>query len=358
MRVAALFPPQDREWSLPCGVPLTPVAAERVAREAAEHPFDHGARALSIDWNRTYHGKQVERWAQRLGEARGRQRQCEAKDFSRGILPESPPNSPALLVIGMDGGRVQLDQVDPETKTRWTEDKAASFTSYLPGDGKDKPPAPLVTTYVGTMEKAEGFGPLVAAEAHRRGADQAGMVLNISDGGPWIDPLAEKWRLADVRIIDYYHASGHLHDVAEAMCGPESQTTTLLWEQLKSALWEGQVQQVIQRLEEETGKLGPAEASDGDSHPRRVLWRNLGYFQKHQEHMRYDVYRKKGWPIGSGPTEAGVKQFNKRVKGTDQFWSRSGVEAILVLRELWMDQDGRWERYWATRSAYGFAQAA
>lgn len=65
-----------------------------------------------------------------------------------------------------------------------------------------------------------------------------------------------------------------------------------------------------------------------------------------------------GWPIGSGPTEAGVKQFNKRVKGTDQFWTRQGVEPIFALRELWMDQDGRWERYWATRSAYGFAQAA
>ena len=61
------FPLQDREWSLPAGVPLTPLAAERLAREAAEHPFDHGARALSIDWNSVLPGKQVERWAQRLG---------------------------------------------------------------------------------------------------------------------------------------------------------------------------------------------------------------------------------------------------------------------------------------------------
>jgi hypothetical protein len=38
--------------------------------------------------------------------------------------------------------------------------------------------------------------------------------------------------------------------------------------------------------------------------------------------MMYDVYRGKGWPIGSGNTEAGVKTFNKRVKGTE---SRRGA---------------------------------
>jgi hypothetical protein len=339
-------------------VPLTPVAAERLAREAAAHPFDQGARALSIDWNRRVEGKQVQRWSEQLGEARCRQRQAEAADLARGIGPAGPPNAPVLLVVGMDGGRVQLRDKNPDTQSRWTEDKAASFTSYLPGDGADKPPSPLVTTYVGTMQNAEGFGPLVAVEARRRGIARAQTVLNISDGGAWIDPLAEKWRLADVRIIDYYHALEHLHEVAETLCGVQTAAGEALWNQMKSELWAGQVERIVRRLEEHTARLGPLEADDGPSHPRRVLWQNMGYFQKHREHMRYDQYRQKGWPIGSGTTEAGVKQFNKRVKGTDQFWNRPGAEAILALRELWMDQDDRWERYWANRSAYGFAQAA
>ena len=58
------------------------------------------------------------------------------------------------------------------------------------------------------------------------------------------------------------------------------------------------------------------------------------------------------WPIGSGVTESGVKQFNKRVKGTDQFWNESGVEAILALRAQWLSQDDRWNRYWTTRPAH------
>ena len=50
--------------------------------------------------------------------------------------------------------------------------------------------------------------------------------------------------------------------------------------------------------------------------------------------------------------EAGVKQFNKRVKGTEQFWTEAGVEPILALRGLWVSQDGRWDKHWANRPAY------
>ena len=51
---------------------------------------------------------------------------------------------------------------------------------------------------------------------------------------------------------------------------------------------------------------------------RRMLWQNLGYFRRHREHLNYAEYRKLGWLIGSGIVESGVKQFNKRVEGTEQ----------------------------------------
>jgi hypothetical protein len=62
--------------------------------------------------------------------------------------------------------------------------------------------------------------------------------------------------------------------------------------------------------------------------------------------MHYPAYRERGWPLGSGATESGVKQFNKRVKGTEQFWNPQDVEPILALRALWLSQDGRWDHYW------------
>jgi hypothetical protein len=106
-----------------------------------------------------------------------------------------------------------------------------------------------------------------------------------------------------------------------------------------------------------TGICGqqPVRKEDSAEHPRRVLAANVGYFRKNLAHMDYPAYRRKGWPIGSGNVESGIKQFNKRVKGTEQFWQPTGVEAILALRGLWlspMSQDNRWKRYWLSRPAY------
>jgi len=132
--------------------------------------------------------------------------------------------------------------------------------------------------------------------------------------------------------------------------------------QLKDALWDGQLDQVIATLKVHAERVGPPQACDGPDHPRRVLANNVDYFQTHRHHMDYPTFRRKGWPIGSGVTESAVKQFNKRVKGTEQFWSVPGVEAILSLRALWLSQDGRWERFlrgsgqdWNTRPAYSKA---
>ena len=69
------------------------------------------------------------------------------------ILKMPRMHAPALLVIGVDGGRVQTQARDPETGSRWREDKVATITSYIPGDGKELKARPLVTTHVATMEK-------------------------------------------------------------------------------------------------------------------------------------------------------------------------------------------------------------
>src|SRR5436305_1604021 len=66
-RVAALFPPQNRDWALPAEANLSPHAAERVCRESAQKAFDEAAKSLNIDWNQTLDGKQLQRWSEALG---------------------------------------------------------------------------------------------------------------------------------------------------------------------------------------------------------------------------------------------------------------------------------------------------
>ena len=339
--------------ALPAEVRLTPRAAERLGREAAIQPFDQAAKALQIDWGMTMHGRQVQRWSQALGNSLVVKRDQEVLAYQeRGIRPEPPPNEPLLLVIGLDGGRVQSKEKDEQTGNRWVEDKVCTLTTYLPGDGDEKEPEPLVTTSVATMRDAAAFGPMVRIEAERRGVRTAHQILALCDGGNWIDPLLTMFFGVLTRIIDWCHASEHLWDAARAAFGSQTPEAAMWGERWEAMLWHGKVEAVIAALASESNRLGPPQEGDGPQHPRRVLARNVGYFTKHKEHMRYPEYRAKGWPVGSGVTEAAVKQFNKRVKGTEQFWLEERVEPILMLRALWISQDDRWSRFWANRPAY------
>ena len=282
------------------------------------YSFDQAALALNEDWGTHLDGKQIQRWAEAMGRVVVRGREQEVEAYEQGHRPASPANAPALLVIGMDGGRVQTREKQGENGSRWREDKVSAITSYLPGDGTpDHPPTPLVTTYVATMEKTEAFGKLVHVEAERHGMRQASTVLVMGDGGNWIDPLSERERLHDRRIVDYYHATEHLHEAARAALGKDTSESGALAGQLKDALWDGQLDEVIATLKNHADRFGAPQPCDGPDHPRRMLANNVDYFQTHRHHMDYPTFRRKGWPIGSGVTESAVKQFNKRVKGTE-----------------------------------------
>jgi hypothetical protein len=343
--VAGLFPPQAREWGLAGGLPLTPKAAERVAREGATGVFDAAARALNTDLGTHYDGKQVQRWSEKIGRQVLECRDREAAAYPRGQRPAGPANDPQLMVIEMDGGRVQQREKDAESQSRWHEDKVLSISSFRPGDGQDRPKA-LVNTYVATMKRADEFGLLARIEAERRGIRQAPQVLVLGDAAGWIDTICERHFPCHVRIVDYYHAAEHLAACVKALCPQAGPRHRRLWERWREHLWEGRIPRILRWLTKQARRLGRVQEADPAEHPRRVIAEAVVYFTRHGHHMNYPEYRRNGWPIGSGLIESTVKQFNKRVKGTEQFWNPDGVESILALRALWLSQDDRWNHYW------------
>jgi hypothetical protein len=316
-------------------------------------PFEPAARALRRDWGlEALDARQAQRWSESLGRSLVRERDREVQAYQEGRRPACCANEPELMVVGMDGGRWQSREKHEKTQSRWREDKVLTITTYLPGDGREQPPQPLVTSTVATARDAGAFGKMARVEAERRGLRQAEVVIAMGDGGNWIDPLVENHFRVSARIIDWCHASEHLWDCARALHGAQTPAAAMWGEKLEAWLWDGQVQKVIGWLAEHSRQLGEPQQTDGADHPRRVLAQNVGYFTKHQGHMDYPAYRARGWPIGSGVTEAAVKQFNKRVKGTEQFWNEQGIEPILALRGQWISQDDRWDRYWSHRPAH------
>jgi len=336
---------------MPTEVDLSPKAAEKVAREAAVQSFDNAARSMAIEWCMDgLDGKQVQRWSERLGQRVVEQRRREVEAYERGERQPCKENEPELLVIEVDGGRVQ-NRLKNEDGSRWREDKLVTVSTALRGNPKAKKKADreakmLVTTHVATMGDAGEIGKLARVEAEKRMLCRAEEVVVLGDGASWIDSICEEHFAHHPRIVDYYHAAEHLHDCAKAIWPEEEAKQKGLAEQWKALLWKGKIQELIEPLQKQSQRLGEPLKEDGPQHPRRLLHQNVGYFTKHAGHMNYPEYRRRGWPIGSGTVESGMKQLNKRVKGTDQFWNTEGAESILALRGQWLSQDGRWEHYW------------
>ena len=335
---------------MPAEANLSPKAAARVAREAATQSFDNASRALNLDWGTSLDGKQVQRWGEALGRTLVEQREKELASFKKGLCPPAKANEHELLVIGMDGGRVQTREKSLETGSRWKEDKVLTVTSCLRGDGHEKPPKKLLTTYVATMGDAAAFGPLARMEAERRGIRNAAEVIGIHDGGNWIDPLWNERFGCHQRILDYYHAAEHLHEAARAACPAGDADAAALADDLVTLLWDGKRDLLQAKLAALSTRAGEPTETDPPTHPRKVLAQNVGYFANHRDQIDYPTYRARGWPIGSGITESGVKLFGKRVKGTEQFWTVPGAEAILALRSKWLNEDEAAQHYWLGRT--------
>lgn len=149
--------------------------------------------------------------------------------YQAGQRPRGPANDPQLLVVGMDGGRVQSRQKQvgkDGQSSRWRENKVLTITTYRlkkqaptfasppgPDDasaGSYREPQRLVTTYLATMSDSLAFGVQARLEAERGGVRQAHQVVVIGDGAAWIDTLHQEHFARHPRIVDWYHAKEHL----------------------------------------------------------------------------------------------------------------------------------------------------
>ena len=74
----------------------------------------------------------------------------------------------------------------------------------------------------------------------------------------------------------------------------------------------------------------------------------IRYILSNEEQMRYDVFRAKGYDIGSGAVEGACKHVvGKRLKQSGMICSRTGSSATLALRIAWLND--KWEQLWQTK---------
>lgn len=191
------------------------------------------------------------------------------------------------------------------------------------------------------------FAPLVAAAAWAWGFQGAARKAFVGDGS------ANHWQLqrrifgSFVPILDFIHALSYVY--AAATAGRPRAAGWACYRQWIQWVWQGQVTRVVTALEERQAELGLPEKDEPETSPRQVVARTLTYLRNQHDKMHYDEYRRQGLPITSSLMESVVKQVNRRVKGTEKFWSEDGAEAILQLRADQLSDDQPLDAFWQRR---------
>ena len=95
-----------------------------------------------------------------------------------------------------------------------------------------------------------------------------------------------------------------------------------------------------------TSRRSSAQASAA----AKEKWQEVrNHVWKNRHRTNYPDYRSKGWDVGSGPTEAGCKVIQGRVKGTGMRWDQARSVEVAGLKALYASGMGLWEAFWQQR---------
>lgn len=193
------------------------------------------------------------------------------------------------------------------------------------------------------------FGKHLAAQAWSLGLFAAQRKAWISDGQNWLWTEWEKYfkPFGFVPILDFIHALTHVY--AAAMAGRPGAVGWQVYVRWITWIWQGQVLQVILELATRQQELGAPQDGDGETSPRRLVADTLTYLQNQKQRMNYPEYRRQGLPITSAHMESTVKQLNRRIKGSEKYWSERGGEAVLQLAADQLSTSQPLDEFWTKR---------
>jgi hypothetical protein len=300
------FCPQDRGWGIGPGN-TTPGVQDLTAALGAGDAYTHLPSVLRRARPQVLLDvKTLELIAQRLGA------QVAAAP------PDGPGTALRALAVAMDGVMVPQRGGCKEARCGvvyepdWTAGRSAAACAGLRKE------------YLGTLESRDTLARQVCARVDARRPTATTVVAALGDGADWIWEGYAKYLAHRVEILDFYHVSERLGQIAAAM-HPEDAAAAQGWrvaqEKDLQLLGPG-------RLLDALKAWAPNRASAAEV--RRV---NLGYFQNQRGRMDYPQYLREGWPIGSGAVEGACKHLvSDRFRGTGMRWKSPTAEPLLQLR--------------------------
>ena len=316
-----------------------------MSKVGAYRPFGLGRDDLYELADIRVSAKEVERISQAVGV------QAEAFHAVEATASLSDKSKPVpKMYVCMDGTGVPVVKKetagrrgkgeDGQAKTREVKLGCVFTQTSVDRDGRPKRDEES-TSYTGAIEAAEVFGIRIYREAMRRGMDSAGETVVIGDGAPWIWNIADEQFYGATQIVDLYHAREHYWNVAKACFGQNKDELYQWTEERRKELDNGRSEEVMDAIKR-CSSLPGVDPS--------LCEREIGYFERNKERMRYADFRKRGLFVGSGVLEAGCRTvIGQRLKQSGMHWTVRGANSIISLRCNIMSN--RWEDFWEHRTA-------
>lgn len=364
-----------------------------VATAIAARSFAEAAKLVGIAAELKISPRHLQALCQEQG-GLGVDEQTERTTAYRGrplMAPHAAANPPIeLAAVMIDGGRIQVRQPDHGPgvhEPAWRETKTAvllrmkrhesavdpqpelpvCFAAPLgsavepppptepavPAERPDWKPVPVVRSGLATLNDSETFGWMAAAAAEERGFFTATAKAFVSDGLPYNWSIRRR-HFADFEpILDFVHASEHVHDAAKAT--GQGVELGRHWAEL---CWQGRVGDVLVEIADSQSRIDPPpNPKDEPDHPWCALERERGYLENNRPRMDYPRYRREGLPITSSPVESWVKQLNQCAKGSEKFWNDDpNPEAVLNLRAAWLNDEEEFVAQIRNRPGHPYAR--
>jgi hypothetical protein len=258
-----------------------------------------------------------------------------------------------------EGRMVEPTQVEPKwTAPREKGEPAAyvgldAFSVPMQGAGASKAEhRMLYTALLYTPDKEhtrylvdfelDALAEQVRCQARALGVSQVSDLIAVTDGGNGLEEALQR-HLADnvMTILDWYHAAEHICDFAKVWHARDEAAREQWQQEAKGILYEQGGEALLAHLH--ALAMPPRTSAE----VREELRKLIGYFENNRHRTDYPTYRRNGWDIGSGPTEAGCKIIGERLKGSGMRWVEDGAATVAALRALYVSGGKLWDGFWA-----------
>lgn len=339
-----------------CGLHLSESTVQRATEDAGArlgslHELGHTlGEAKPFDWHQDARGRTcayvsldltgVRQQAKGGGPAEGRMPYVAA---IYNPVPEKTSAEPA--------GPQQPQQPQPVPRRGYEPvEETVAAADALPGrqtPGTHRRPRRMQARYLSGLMSLAALGVLLRREAARVGMERAEQWIALSDAGNGLEEfLRQNFNRPNlVLILDFWHPTGYLEDLARAWHpDDEEQREALLAAWCATMKHQGgaAILKVLKELDL------PKSKAVRQAHQEAVQ-----YIGNNVHRMDYPYYLSQGWQIGSGPIESACKTVvGQRLKQAGMRWREYGTDNVCHLRALFKSDKGQWDAFWEREVNY------